>query len=316
MLISVIVPTHNRQLLLKEAIASVVSQSNREWELVVVDDASTPQVVLDAPTLAGSDRIHLLRNHQAMGPSGARNEGIQAAHGDLVTFLDDDDLLKTDALELIDAAFRKHQDLDCLFINVDPFGEGAEGTRENQENALQGLLGKLDLNSRATKGLLPLPENLFEVMLDSVPMAFQRVAIRRTELTKVGSYKGRGFDDIEFYYRVALRCRCALLVDPVYRPRCGGQSYFSQNDARQSLIDASIRIRKGLLKLPEVTGSIRRKRRVRRALADARFNRVYFSYVEGRRFLWRDYFASCAAGITWPHISLLTKFLAGNVFHV
>jgi hypothetical protein len=129
----------------------------------------------------------------------------------------------------------------------------------------------------------------------------------------VGPYTGRGFEDIEFYFRVALRCACALLGDAVYRPRCAGQSFFTRIDAKAGLIESSIRIREGLLKLPEVSKSPELQRCVRRTLADARFEKTYFAYETGRAFPWKDYFASCATGITWPHVSLLLKNLARAV---
>ena len=98
MLISVVVPTHNRHLLLKEAVASLRSQTYAKWELIVVDDGSEPWVVLDERGPPESHRIHVVRNHAPLGPSGARNAGIEVASGDLVTFLDDDDLLAGNAL--------------------------------------------------------------------------------------------------------------------------------------------------------------------------------------------------------------------------
>lgn len=309
MLISIVIPTHNRHLLLKEAIQSVLSQSYTEWELIIVDDASSPPVILDEFDLNGSDRIRLLRNPISLGPSGARNAGIQSAAGDIVTFLDDDDLFTSNALELIAQAFHCPEVLDCLFFNVEPFGNGAEGTRENQENALLKILGKLGFDSRTAKGMLQLPQNLFEVLLHAVPMAFQRVAIRKTALAKVGNFMGRGFEDIEFCYRIALRCRCGLLMDEIYLVRCGDQGYFSREGARATLMDTSIRIREGLLLLPEVSNSRDRGQHVRRALAIAHFNRAYFSYVTSRKFTWRNYFASLSMGVTWPHLSLLLKVL-------
>lgn len=274
-----------------------------------MDDASSPPVVLDEPDLNGSHRVRLLRNPISLGPSGARNAGIQSASGDLVTFLDDDDLFTSNALELIAQAFHRQEDLDCLFLNVDPFGDRAEGTRENQANALLKILGKLGLDSRTQKGVLQLPHNLFEILLDAMPIAFQRVAIRKAALAKVGNFMGRGFEDIEFYYRIALRCRCGLLIDAITRLRCGNQGYFSREDARATLMDTSIRIREGLLLLPEVSNSRDMRQHVRRALATSHFNRAYLSYVTGKKFTWRDYFASLSMGVTWPHLSLLLKVL-------
>jgi glycosyltransferase involved in cell wall biosynthesis len=300
-------------LLLKEAIASLQAQSYADWELIVVDDGSDPPVIMDERDWPDLNRVRLVRNPRAQGPSGARNAGIAAASGDLVTFLDDDDLLANNALDLMAEAFRNRADLNCLFVNVDPFGELAEGTLENQTNALRRILVELGIDPQTTAGVLALPPILFEVLLDGVPMAFQRVAIRRSALSRVGPYTGRGFEDIEFYFRVALRCSCALLADAVYRPRCAGQSYFTRTDAKARLIDASIRIREGLLELPEVSVSRNRQRSVRRTLAGARFDRAYHAYRTGNAFPWPDYWASCATGVAWAHVSILIKALASSV---
>lgn len=87
-----VIPTHNRSTLLERAIRSVVGQSFRGWELIIVDDASTDNtaIVLEAWT-ARDPRIHVLRNHRSCGAACARNLAIAAARGELIAFLDDDD---------------------------------------------------------------------------------------------------------------------------------------------------------------------------------------------------------------------------------
>lgn len=83
-----IVPTHNRHHLVRTAIASVLAQPET-CEVVVVDDGSTPPVVAEGPLAHGAVRI--VRNPVALGPSRARNVGLDQATGDFVAFLDDDD---------------------------------------------------------------------------------------------------------------------------------------------------------------------------------------------------------------------------------
>jgi len=87
--VSVIIPTYNRALMLKEAIDSVWAQDFQDFELIVVDDGSTDQTseILNAYR----EDITLLRQPN-QGVSSARNAGIKAASGSLVAFLDSDDL--------------------------------------------------------------------------------------------------------------------------------------------------------------------------------------------------------------------------------
>jgi len=87
--VSVILPTYNRGWVLREAIDSVLAQDFTDFELIVVDDGSTDDTeqLLDA---YDQDLIVLRQSNQ--GVSAARNQGIAAAGGRLVAFLDSDDL--------------------------------------------------------------------------------------------------------------------------------------------------------------------------------------------------------------------------------
>jgi glycosyltransferase involved in cell wall biosynthesis len=94
--ISIVIPTYNRASFLKEAIDSVLSQTYRDFELIVVDDGSTD----DTPKLLlpYGKKIKVITKANK-GPSAARNRGIKAAKGDWMAFLDSDDIWKPDKLE-------------------------------------------------------------------------------------------------------------------------------------------------------------------------------------------------------------------------
>ncbi len=89
-IVSVIVPTHNRRDLLPRALASVLGQSYRAMEVLVVDDGSTDGSA-DAVAAIGDDRIQLIRCDTNRGQSTARNLGISRARGSLIAFQDSDD---------------------------------------------------------------------------------------------------------------------------------------------------------------------------------------------------------------------------------
>jgi glycosyltransferase involved in cell wall biosynthesis len=88
-LISVIIPTYNRALWVVEAVESVLAQSFKNFELIVVDDGSTDETVARlAPC-----RTRLLYDFQdRAGVSAARNRGLELASGQWIAFLDSDDL--------------------------------------------------------------------------------------------------------------------------------------------------------------------------------------------------------------------------------
>ena len=89
-LISVVIPTYNRSKLLPRAIQSVLAQSYSHLEVIVVDDASSDDTQTVVAAL-GDKRIRYLRHATKKGGSAARNTGIEAAKGEFLAFLDDDD---------------------------------------------------------------------------------------------------------------------------------------------------------------------------------------------------------------------------------
>lgn len=314
MQITVVITTHDRPELLREAIASVEAQHFDEWDVIVVDDGSCPAATLEPLHENLTGRIRLLRNEVAQGPSEARNTGMRTAAGETIFFLDDDDLLAADALANIDAAFQEDSSLNCLFVNVEPFGSEAEGTQQNQVKAVTRVLAAMGERLESAEDVLRLHSDLlFCALLERIPMAFQRVAIKRAQLEKVGLYSGKGFEDLEWYYRVALRCTCGLLVAPGYRVRCEGQSYFSRPEEKQRLIDTIIHIRKGLLKLDEVAATPLLKRMTTASLASAHFNKAYYAYQNKQSFPWRNLFDSTVNGLYWHHFSLAGKALKNRI---
>jgi len=89
--VSVIIPTYNRANYLRSAIQSVLNQTFKDLEIIVVDDASTDntrQVVHEIV----DDRIHYIAHKKNRGGARAKNTGIKNSEGEFIAFLDDDDL--------------------------------------------------------------------------------------------------------------------------------------------------------------------------------------------------------------------------------
>lgn len=90
-LVSVVIPTRDRQRAVADAVRSVANQTYGDLEIIVVDDGSYPRLSL--ADLPADPRIRLYRT-EGRGAAAARNRGMVAANGEFVAFLDDDDRWK------------------------------------------------------------------------------------------------------------------------------------------------------------------------------------------------------------------------------
>jgi glycosyltransferase involved in cell wall biosynthesis len=98
-LISIVIPTYNRGLLLQKAVASVLAQTYKYWELIVADDGSTDDTSEMIHSLQDS-RIHLLALSHSGNIASLRNAGAKASSGEWIAFLDSDDEWVSHKLEI------------------------------------------------------------------------------------------------------------------------------------------------------------------------------------------------------------------------
>ncbi|EGR3199044.1 glycosyltransferase family 2 protein, partial [Vibrio parahaemolyticus] len=91
-LVSVIMPCYNGEQYIRESIESVLQQTYKNWELIIIDDASNDNSVMIVNDFLNDSRIKLLTNNYEKGAAGARQTGIDSSNGQLIAFLDSDDL--------------------------------------------------------------------------------------------------------------------------------------------------------------------------------------------------------------------------------
>jgi len=117
-LVSVIIPVHNCDRYLAEAIESVLVQTYRPIEIIVVDDGSTDGSADIAKRFASSVR-YCFQPHSGAGT--ARNLGIELAQGSFFAFLDADDLWVNDKLTRQMTAMKSDRELDIIFGQIQQF---------------------------------------------------------------------------------------------------------------------------------------------------------------------------------------------------
>lgn len=129
-LVSVIVPTKDRLALLNDALVSIYGQTYKNWEVIVINDGGSSIVSgIKQPLKIVSDQVRLIESSTAGGPGSARNKGIALARGDVITFLDDDDLYLPNHLEIVLATLRLSAGGGCYTKSALVIERFAEGLR-------------------------------------------------------------------------------------------------------------------------------------------------------------------------------------------
>lgn len=128
--ISVIMPAYNAEPTLADSIESVLRQSHKNFELIVIDDCSTDRTAEIARTYEQKDaRVRFLTNEQNNGVSNTRNVGVELARYDWVAFLDSDDTWREDKLEKQLKKLEEHPECAIFFTSTAYVFE--DGTRSN-----------------------------------------------------------------------------------------------------------------------------------------------------------------------------------------
>lgn len=120
--VSVIIPVYNTELYVKQTILSIIEQTLQEIEIIIIDDGSTDNSLSILTELSKEDPRIQLFSHTNQGLSISRNIGLEKASGEFIYFMDSDDLLEKDTLEV---CYRKctSEQLDFVFFDAESFCE-------------------------------------------------------------------------------------------------------------------------------------------------------------------------------------------------
>ena len=220
-LVTVIIPTYNRRRWIGECLDAIQAQTYRHVETLVIDDGSTDGTVewLRSKPRYAFAQIHV--QPQNGGASEARNAGIRMARGDLIAFIDSDDVLASNHLERAVEVFQKdtHVGLFCCDSTIiGPDGEVLHDGRTWHE--IQGELKRYPVRS----GL----RSLKEIFLFS--NIFPGFTLRREVFDEVGCFDQSIFplDDYDLALRVAGRgygvyyCHQPLTLRREHLGQCSG----------------------------------------------------------------------------------------------
>ncbi|MFY0712105.1 glycosyltransferase family 2 protein [Seonamhaeicola sp. NFXS20] len=129
--VSIITPTYNSERFIELTITSILNQTYTNWELILIDDASTDKTVkIINQFVKSNSQIYLLQNSKNRGAAISRNKGIEAAKGDFIAFLDADDLWEPNKLKK-QLKFMQQHNCDVCFSSYNLINE--EGKPLNQQ---------------------------------------------------------------------------------------------------------------------------------------------------------------------------------------
>jgi glycosyltransferase involved in cell wall biosynthesis len=184
-LVSIIVPTHDRAQMLKEAVDSALAQTFQDFELIVVLNGASAASVEMANRLGANPKVKVVEMADDT-LAASRNFGLEFASGEWIAFLDDDDIWLPDKLATqLDAAVREGADLvTCNFTTFNSDGE------------------------LPSAGLTPLPSGLGfaeALMLANYVSGGSAVLVRAAAIRKLGGFdaKLRGCEDWDMWRRLS-----------------------------------------------------------------------------------------------------------------
>ena len=225
-MISVVVPVYNVEAYLNACVQSVLAQSYKNFELILVNDGSTDQSGGLCDRLAGTDpRIRVI--HQANGGLGAaRNTGLEAAKGEWLFFLDSDDCIEPEALALTLQAGERYGAELVIF--------GFRSVSESGK-ALQTFLDPLPMNQLLTTETHP-------ALLLAAPVAWNKLYRRSLFLDHGIRYPGRvWYEDIRTTPKLLIESKAVVCIPEIlhrYLLRAGSITKNVHADRNREILEA------------------------------------------------------------------------------
>ena len=212
MTVSVVIPTYNRAHTVIDAVRSVLTQRYRDLELIVVDDGSTDDTAARLAAIA-DPRLRVITGRHA-GVSAARNLGVSKASGQLVSFLDSDDLWHPDKLAVEVAFLARHPEVHAVFTDLE---------KRHGEQVFPSFMRQTAVFSRRLRratypdGLILEAREMRLTLLEEVPIKPSALTLRRAAFDAIGGFDEAwsSSEDWEFLLRLAREHRFGYLDRPL-----------------------------------------------------------------------------------------------------
>jgi glycosyltransferase involved in cell wall biosynthesis len=227
--VSVVIPTYNRAHTVGDAISSVLAQRFDDLELVVVDDGSTDGT--EALLARVRDRRFRYVAGRHAGVAAARNVGVKHARGDLIAFLDSDDLWRPDKLEHEVAFLGRHPEAAAVFSDLEKLDGGRSYASFMRETA---VFSDYLRTGSYPDGILLSARELRLILLEEVPIKPSALTLRRTAFERAGAFDETwsSSEDWEFLLRFSRDHRVGYIDRPLALLRVGDDSLHRLDQVR------------------------------------------------------------------------------------
>lgn len=246
---SIIIPVYNKEKYLRETLSSVDEQLEDDLEVILVDDASSDNSMDIITDFANSTKkkARIIQNDTNQGVAYSRNIGIEEAKSDYITFLDADDVLDKDFMEVMLNKAKKYPFVDFIRGNVCPFTE-EEGYCTDGE--LEGFYDE--------QLILPvmMPNYIYEEINSSNGRLY------KSDFVKNLRFIESSFEDYEFSLESMVSCTSILYTNKAnynYRVIPEGKNMTVLSNYLKSFCDYESIYDRVLEKYPNVFSSVRDK---------------------------------------------------------
>lgn len=208
-LVSVVIPVYNGEKYIAECLESVYQQTYPFFEVIIIDDGSTDQSLEIINKMPGEKKIISQKNKDV---SHARNTGIKNASGQLIAFLDQDDLWDKRRLEKLIKIFLKNPDVDLFFTDLSKFNDERKNWHPKDRHKAASRLSD---------------ENLFENLIRKNVLMPSAVMVKKDSFIKAGMFdpEFRTCGDYEMWLRMAAKGkRFRYLPEPLTLCRQHGEN--------------------------------------------------------------------------------------------
>ena len=271
--VSIVIPTYNSARYLKETLDSILDQSYKNYEIIVVDDGSTDDTKSILKPF--EDKIIYIYQTNSGAPAKPRNVGILMASGHYISIFDSDDIMEPNKLERSISFLESCPDLGMIFSNFIKFGDCRQysGTHLDSYQHFWSLKKNQVRNSEF---VIP-KKDAFRGLFYSNYIGTSGVVVPKRVFDKIGMFdesvsKG-GLEDRDMWLRISRKFDIGFLniVGHSYRVRCNSISkrIISSNEARIKVIERHM---VGL-------GCRRTIRQAKRVISKCHFN-IGFRYKE------------------------------------